>query len=225
MKKSPLFYLGFSISAWPMFVSAASYPIQYQIFDAGYQPSIPLQERLSAKQGEFFHKSSGFYVGASDAMIPDQQNQSISPTHPDRMEDENYRVDAYVGIKKRVGIFGYHLGLKSYNRTIEHAISREMEVQEMYIGGNIRELYLSYATNSIGEYTQLNLSREISNMKLGFHLGKTKPLIGDEFVDWSLHASKSIEELTVNAILTQSDNPDNKDMQFNIGIERQFSFF
>ena len=201
---------------------AANYPTQYQIFGAGYQKSMPLQEKLELRRGEFYHKRSGLYFGAQDTV----HNDYIPETSKSNREAEHNKVDAYAGLKKQLGIFGYHLGVKSYNQLFRaDTLDKEIEVQEMYVGGNIKSLYVSYATNNDGAYTQLNVKHDISNLTLGFHLGKTDSNLGDDFTDWSLFATKAINDMKLNAIMTQSDDPNNSDLQINFGIEKELSLF
>jgi len=200
---------------------AANYPTKYQIFGAGYQKSMPLQEKLARKQGEFFHKKSGLYFGAAE---PQKEDEALVEYGSENKEQ--YKLDAYAGLKQQVGIFGYHLGFKSYNRVLApETLNKDIEVQEVYVGGNIKAFHLSYASNDEGEYTQLNFKHDVSNLTVGFHLGKTKPLLGEEFTDWSLYASKSINSMKLNAIMTQSEDPNNSDMQINFGVERELSLF
>jgi len=192
------------------FALAEYYPSKYQISDAGFNRSSSLQEKLSQTQGELFFKKTGLYIGASDV------------THQDRIVDEDiYEIDTYAGIKKRVGVFGYHFGLKSYNR----AINKDLVVQEMYVGANIDDLSFSYATNDEGEYTQINLAHAISSVSFGIHMGETKTLFGEAFADWSIHASKNYKSMVFNAIMTKSENPLFNETEFNVGVEKEFSLF
>ena len=189
---------------------AEYYPSQYKVSEAGFNHAAPLQEKLSTTQGEVFFKKSGIYVGASDV------------TYEDRVVDEDYyEIDTYAGIKKTLGLFGYHLGFKSYNR----AINKDIEVQELYIGANIKDVSFSYATNDEGEYKQINLSRDISSFNFGLHLGETTTLIGDAFADWSIHASRTYKKLIFNAIMTKSKNPTLNDTEFNLGVSRAITLF
>ena len=197
-----------ALSSTPL--HAEFYPAQYQISGAGFNHSTSLQEKLTTTQGELFFKDTGLYVGASDVM------------HQDKVaSDDHYEIDTYAGIKKQVGLFGYHLGIKSYNR----AINKDIEVQEMYIGGNIRDLSFSYATNDIGEYKQINLSHAISSVNVGVHIGETKTLFGDAFSDWSIYASRTYKKLIFNAIMAKSSNPLLSQTEFNLGVERSISLF
>ncbi len=220
MQKKSLIFIGI-ISLFTQSVCyAASYPAEYQIFGASYQKSMPLQEKLALKQGEFFHKKTGFYFGASDSVYGTEN------TTKDNQNNDNYKLDAYAGLKQQIGIFGYNFGFKSYNQLLDtETLNKEIEVQEMYIGGNIKALHLSYATNNEGAYTQLNVKHDISNLTVGFHLGKTTPILGEDFSDWSLYATKAINNMKLNAIMTQSEDPNNNDMQFNFGIEKELSLF
>ncbi|MDH5259706.1 MAG: hypothetical protein OEX07_16955, partial [Gammaproteobacteria bacterium] len=169
-----------------------------------------LQDKLSTTQGELFFKKTGIYVGASDVAYQERV-----------ANEDHYEIDTYAGIKKSLGIFGYHLGLKSYNR----AINKDLEVQELYVGANIQALSFSYATNDDGEYKQINLSHAISSVNVGLHLGETKTFFGKAFSDWSVHASKTYNNLIFNAIMTKSDNPLYDNAEFNFGVEKALSLF
>ena len=189
---------------------AAYYPSEFSYTEAGFNHSQPLQEKLNTVRGELKFKKSGFYIGASDALYQERIT-----------DEENYEMDAYAGIKQDYGHFGYHLGLKSYNRSVE----KDIEFQEYYIGGRYRNLGLGYATNEDGEYTQINYKHKLPLVTVGVHIGKTKPLRGDEYSDWSIHASKMYQSLRFNAVMTKSEDPNNNDTQFNLGVERTFSLF
>ncbi len=189
---------------------AASNPYEYVISETAFQPAIPLQKKLSQRQGELYFKDSGLFFGASDAVFEDR---IVSKEHTE--------VDAYAGIKKDFGLLGYHFGIKSYNRSIE----KDLEFQEYFVGGNIKNLSFSYASNDLGEYTQLNISQPVSSVILGIHVGKTQTLLGDEYNDWSLHASKDFKKVKLNAIMSNSDNPRIKGTEFNLGLERKFKWF
>lgn len=191
-------------------VNAGYYPAQYQITNAGFNHASSLQEKLKTTQGELFFKETGFYVGASDVAYQDKV-----------ASDEFYEIDTYAGIKKNLGLFGYHLGFKSYNR----ALNKDLEVQELYVGGNIQDLSFSYATNDEGEYKQVNLTKDISAVNVGVHLGETKTLFGKAFSDWSVHASRTYKKMIFNAIMTKSENPINNNTEFNLGIEKEISLF
>lgn len=189
---------------------ASSYPNQYHITGTGFQHAQPLHQKLNQRQGELFFRDTGLFLGASDTV------------YQDRIESEEHtEVDAYAGIKKDLGLIGYHFGFKSYNRSIE----KDIEFQEYFVGGNIKNLSFSYASNDDGEYTQLNLSHAISSVTVGFHLGKTKSFYGDEFSDWSVHASKEFKNIKFNAIMSNSDNPVVSGTEFNLGMERKFKWF
>jgi len=219
-KKSPII-VGIALLLTQSVCYASSYPTEYQIFGAGYQKSMPLQEKLALKQGEFFHKKTGFYFGATDSVNDDGET-----SQNDQNNNDQYKLDAYAGLKHQIGIFGYNLGFKSYNQLLNtETLNKEIEVQEMYIGGSIKSLHLSYATNNEGAYTQLNFKHDISDLTVGFHLGKTTPLLGEDFNDWSLYATKAINNMKLNAIMTQSEDPNNNDMQINFGIEKELSLF
>jgi len=189
---------------------ADSYPGSYQITTGAFNYSQPLEDKLNTTRGEYFFRKSGLYLGASDAIHKDKVTSK-----------DSYEIDAYAGLKKELGLIGYHLGMKSYNRSIE----KDVEIQELYIGGNIKDLHFSYATNDEGIYTQLNYIHEISNMSIGLHVGKTSLLIGKEFRDWSIHASKIYKGMTFNAIMTKSEDPLNSDTQLNFGVARKLSLF
>jgi hypothetical protein len=189
---------------------AGYYPSEFSYTEAGFNQSRPLQEKLNTTRGEFLFKKTGLYVGASDAVYKDRI-----------VDDEHYEMDAYAGIKQNYGNFGYNFGLKSYNRSID----KDIEVQELYIGGNFRDIGLSYATNDDGEYTQLNIKHKLPLATIGFHFGKTKPLLGEEFSDWSIHASKIYKKIRFNAVVTKSEDPLNDDTQFNFGVKRSLSLF
>jgi len=191
--------------------NAAYYPSEFYYSEAGFNQSKPLQEKLNTTQGEFFFRKTGLYVGATDS----------TSYSKNQYDEENYELDAYAGIKQNYGDFGYHFGFKSYNRSTE----KDIDVQEMYVGGNYRNFGLSYASNDRGEYTQINYKYKLSIATLGFHVGKTKPVVGEEFSDWSIHASKMYRSLRFNAIMTKSADPLNNDTQFNFGIERSLSLF
>ena len=191
-------------------VSATQYPSDFSYTEAGFNQSQPLQEKLNATRGEIKFQKSGFYIGASDAMYKERI-----------LSDEFQEMDAYAGIKQNYGNFGYHLGMKSYNRSVD----KDLEVQEYYIGGNFHNLGVSYATNEDGEYTQLNFKHRLPLATVGFHIGKTTPLLGEEYSDWSVHASKMYKSLRFNAVMTKSDDPLNSDTQFNFGVERSLSLF
>jgi len=185
-------------------------PATYQIFETGFQHTKPLHEKLNQRHGELFFKNSGLFLGASDAVFQE------------RVESEDKQeVDAYAGIKKNHGLIGYHFGVKSYNT----ATHKDIELQEYFVGGNIKNLSFSYASNDEGEYTQLNLSHMISSMTLGIHLGETVNFIGEKYKDWSLHASKVFKDITINAIMTNSENPVIKGTEFNLGMEKSFKWF
>lgn len=203
---SSLLLIGSSINA----AFAGNYPFQYQYDQAGFNPALPLQQKLNTTRGEYLFEDSGLYFGASDAVY---QDRIVSEDH--------YEMDAYAGWKKSLGKFGYNLGLKSYNRSIV----KNIEVQELYVGGSFEDLSVSYATNDEGEYTQMNLMTDVSSIRFGLHVGKTKPVVGEEFADWSVHASKMYRNVTFNAIMTKSDNPFNKETQFNVGFQRALSLF
>ncbi len=189
---------------------AASYPSQYQISATGFQHSQPLHQKLNLRQGEMFFKESGLFFGASDAFYQDRIKT-----------EEHTEVDAYAGIKKELGVIGYHMGIKAYNRSIE----KEIDFQEYFVGGNINNLSFSYASNDDGEYTQLNLSHAISSVMFGVHFGKTKSLLGDEFNDWSFHATKAFKNIRLNAIMSNSEDPIITGTEFNLGLERSFKWF
>ena len=197
-----------SVVSTPLY--AEFYPSQYQISDAGFNHSISLQEKLSTTQGELFFKKSGVYIGASDVVYQDQI-----------ANEDHYEIDTYAGLKKKIGLFGYHVGFKSYNR----AINKDLEVQEYYVGANIKDLAISYASNDIGEYKQINLSHDISSINIGVHLGETTTWLGDAFSDWSVYASRAYKSIIFNAIMTKSENPLNNDTEFNFGIEKAISLF
>ena len=191
-------------------VNAEYYPSDFTYTEAGFNQSQPLQEKLKTTRAEIKFKKSGFYIGASDAV------------YKDRIVDEELtEMDAYAGIKQNYGNFGYNMGVKSYNRSIE----KELEVQEYYVGGNFLNLGMSYATNEDGEYTQLNYKHKLPIATVGFHLGKTKPVFGEEYSDWSVHASRMYKSLRFNAVMTKSEDPLNSDTQFNFGVERSLSLF
>lgn len=189
---------------------AEYYPAQYQITDAGFNRAIPLQKKLSTTQGELFFKETGIYIGASDVAYQDKV-----------ASEDYYEIDTYAGIKKKIGLFGYHLGFKSYNR----AINKDLEVQELYVGANIKDLSFSYATNDEGEYKQINLTHEISSVNIGVHLGETKTQFGQAYADWSIHASRKYKTYMFNAIMTKSDNPLYNATEFNLGLEKALTLF
>jgi len=197
-----------SISSAPL--HAEYYPSKYQISQAGFNHVTPLQQKLSTTQGELFFKKTGIYIGASDVAYQDKV-----------ASDEFYEIDTYAGIKKKIGLFGYHLGLKSYNR----ALNKELEVQELYIGGNIQAVSFSYATNEEGEYKQLNLSHDVSSINVGLHLGETTTLFGKAFSDWSIYANRTYKKFTFNAIVTKSENPLYNNTEFNFGVAKVVSLF
>ncbi|HFE39532.1 MAG TPA: hypothetical protein ENK06_14150 [Gammaproteobacteria bacterium] len=189
---------------------AAYYPSDFYYSEAGFNDSKPLQEKLKTTRGEFLFKETGLYIGASDAI------------YQDRIRDkEHYEMDAYAGIRQRYGNFGYNLGFKSYNRSI----AKDVEVQEVYIGGFFQGIGLSYASNELGKYTQLNIKHKLSFATIGFHIGKTKLALGEAFSDWSIHASRMYKSMKFNAIMTKSEDPLNNDTQINLGIERSLSLF
>lgn len=189
---------------------AASYPAQYKISDSGFYQSLSLQEKLSTNRGEVYFKDYGLYVGASDVAYPDRV-----------VSDDFYEIDTYAGIKKKIGIFGYHVGVKSYNR----ALNKDLTFQEMYIGGMIQNLSFSYATNESGIYRQLNLFHDVLSVKVGMHVGETLTLFGQTFSDWSVYASRTYKKMNFNAIMTKSDNPLYNNTEFNLGVEKEFSLF
>ena len=209
----------------PLVCLSANYPTKYQIFGAGYQKSMPLEKKLSIKQGEFFHKKTGFYFGANDSTH--STDEESPPTSNNPNQKDPYKLDAYAGLKHQIGIFGYHFGFKSYNQALStDTLNRDIiDVQEIYVGGNIKALHLSYASNDEGAYTQLNFKHDLSNLTLGFHLGKTMPMLGEEFTDWSLYATKAFNNIKLNAIMTQSEDPQNNDVQFNLGVQKELSLF
>lgn len=189
---------------------AEYYPAQYQITEAGFNHTAPLQEKLATTQGELFFKKTGIYVGASDV------------TYQDKIaSDDFYEIDTYAGIKKSIGLFGYHFGVKSYNR----ALNKNLAVQELYIGGNIQAISFSFATNEEGEYKQINLSHDLSSVNVGLHMGETTTLFGKAYADWSVYANRTYKNLSFNAIMTRSENPLNNGTEFNFGVEKAISLF
>lgn len=214
MKNTPTsiasFLLLSAASAASTALHAEYYPSQYKISDAGFNRTASLQEKLSTTQGELFFKKTGIYIGASDVAYEHKV-----------VDKDFYEIDTYAGIKQTLGFVGYHLGFKSYNR----AINKDIEVQEMYIGGNIRDVSFSYATNDEGEYKQINLNRSLSFANFGMHLGETTTLFGEAFSDWSVHASRQYKKLIFNAIMTKSENPMLNNTEFNLGVTRAISFF
>jgi len=198
------------LSAICFSVQAESYPSEFQISDAGFNRSASLHDKLATTQGEIFFEDTGIYIGASDV------------AYQDKVADQGfYEIDTYAGIKKTLGFLGYHLGFKSYNR----AINKDLKVQEVYVGANIKDLSFSYATNDEGEYKQINLSHDISSVNLGFHVGETTTLFGQAFSDWSVYAKHTYNKLIFNAIITKSENPLYNATEFNLGVEKAFSFF
>jgi hypothetical protein len=201
--------LAISGNAMASYYSATS-PAKYQIYETGYQHTMPLHEKLNQRQGELFFKNTGLFIGASDAI------------YQERVESEDQaEVDAYAGIKKKHGLFGYHFGVKTYNSSMH----KHIEFQEYFVGANIKNVSFSYASNDEGEYTQLNLSHAISNFTLGLHLGETIHLLGEKYRDWSLYASKAFKSITFNAIMTNSEDPVIKGTEFNLGLEKSFKWF
>ncbi len=206
-----LFFTATTVGAVSTAVHAEYYPSQYKITNAGFNHAAPLQEKLSTKQGEVFFEKTGIYIGASDVAHQDQA-----------VDNKFYEIDTYAGIKKTLGLFGYHLGLKSYNR----ALNKNIDVQELYVGGNIQDVSFSYATNSDGEYRQINLNQDISTVNFGFHFGETKTFFGQAFSDWSVSASRAYKKLVFNAIMTKNDNPLLLNTtEFNFGIKKHLSLF
>ena len=191
-------------------VTAAYYPSDFSYTEAGFNHSQPLEEKLNTTRGEVRFKKTGFYLGASDAIYKERI-----------VNEDRYEMDAYAGIKQSYGDFGYHLGVKSYNRSVE----KDIELQEYYIGGNFRNVGVAYATNEDGEYTQLNYKYKLPIATVGFHIGKTTPLLGEEYSDWSVHASRMYKSVRFNAVMTKSEDPLNNDTQFNFGVEHSLSLF
>jgi len=199
-----------ALTSYHSSVIAAYYPSDFSYTEAGFNHSQPLQEKLNTTRGEVKFKKTGLYIGASDAIYKERI-----------VDEERYEMDAYAGIKQNYGNFGYHLGVKSYNRSVE----KDIELQEYYIGGNFRNLGLAYATNEDGEYTQLNYKHKLPMATIGFHIGKTTPLLGEEYSDWSVHASRMYKSMRFNAVMTKSEDPLNSDTQFNLGVEHSLSLF
>jgi len=212
MHKIILSTICITLTSYHTVVNAAYYPSDFSYTEAGFNHSQPLQEKLNTTRGEVRFQKTGLYIGASDAIYKERI-----------VDEEHYEMDAYAGIKQNYGSFGYHLGIKSYNRSVE----KDIELQEYYIGGNFRNLGLAYATNEDGEYTQINYKHKLPMATIvGFHIGKTTlPLLGEEYSDWSVHASKMYKNMRFNAVMTKSDDPQNNDAQFNFGVERSLSLF
>lgn len=210
MTKPRIIFMSLLFSAYPGLTLAAFYPTNFNYSEAGFNQSQPLQDKLNTTRGEVLFEKTGIYVGASDVVYADRI-----------LNEEYYEMDAYAGIKQLYGNFGYHFGLKSYNRSIE----KEVEIQELYIGGNFRNFCLSYATNEDGEYTQINFKHKLALATIGFHVGKTKPMLGESFSDWSVHASKVYKSIQFNAIMIKSEDPFNSDTQISIGLKQTLSLF
>lgn len=196
-------------------VIAGDDPSSYQIYTTGFQHSQSLQEQLKQTRGELFFRDMGLFVGAADTSNQDQ-NKPTSKT------DGNIDINAYAGIKKKLGLLGYHFGVMSYN----NAQNTNIKLQEYFVGGSVKNLSFSYASNENGEdYTQLNLSRVIASMSIGIHLGETNTLYGNKYRDWSLHASKVFKDYKINAIMTTSEDPIIKGTAFNLGMQKNLKWF
>ena len=185
-------------------------PSSYKISETGFQHAKPLQQRLTQRQGELFFDTTGLFIGASDVEYQDRVQSEDDP-----------EIDAYAGIQKNVGLFGYHFGVKSYNAST----NKDIEFQEYFVGANIKNLSFSYATNDEGEYTQVNLSQPVASFTVGLHVGETISLLGEKYKDWSLHASKEFKDITVNAIMTNNENPVIHGTEFNLGVKKNFKLF
>jgi len=207
MKRTSIFVVIFAASTS---LHAEYYPSQYQITSAGFNHSKPLQKKLTTTRGELFFKETGVYIGASDVEYEDKV-----------ADKDRYELDTYAGIKKSLGLIGYHLGFKSYNRSL----NKSLQVQEVYVGANLRDLSFSYATNEEGEYKQINLNHDISAFNLGLHLGKTTTLLGQVFTDWRIQASRTYKKIMFNAIVTKSEDPRLNETEFNLGVKKVVSFF
>ena len=196
-------------------VMASDDPSNYQIYTTGFQHTQSLQDQLKQTRGELFFKDMGLFIGASDAA-------KQTPTLKTSKGNDNLDIDAYAGIKKKVGLLGYHFGVMSYN----NGVNKNIELQEYFVGGSLKNLSFSYASNNDGEeYTQLNLSHAISSLIFGVHVGETSNLSGGKYKDWSLHACKVFKDFKVNAIMTNSENPVIKGTEFNLGMEKSLKWF
>ena len=121
-------------------VIAGDDPSSYQIYTTGFQHSQSLQEQLKQTRGELFFRDMGLFVGAADTSNQDQ-NKPTSKT------DGNIDINAYAGIKKKLGLLGYHFGVMSYN----NAQNTNIKLQEYFVGGSVKNLSFSYASNENGE--------------------------------------------------------------------------
>jgi len=169
---------------------------------------------LRPTTGEYFSRSKGVYIGASNAFINTLELNQKELTD----------VDAYAGFTRRYGIFGYNVGLKTYNQTIESSPT----LNELFVAGSIGAFTMGLASNVEGRYAQMSIGQESTGYTLRFHLGNTIPFEGEPFYDWRVHASKVIKDVTLNAsIVTTIDQAQSKgsETELNIGVSRNFTLF
>lgn len=170
------------------------------------------QPELRPTTGEYYSKATGVYFGASNAFI-----------NVPRLQQKNLTdIDAYAGLTRHYGIFGYNVGLKTYNQTIGDSLT----LNELFIAGSIGAFTVGLASNVEGRYAQMSIGQESTDYTLRFHLGNTIRFNGEPFYDWRVHASKVVQDVTLNAsLITTIDQYRNSGSktELNIGISRNFS--
>lgn len=173
---------------------------------------LDLEQSKKQRQAEYYSKKLGVYVGATDAL-------------PAEQEQEHTEIDTYAGIANNVGDFGFNLGIKAYNQSLYS----ERKLNEFFVGGQYKLVSLGYAENDEGKYTQLNIHQEVlPRMNVEFHVGNTMREEGESFRDYRINAKKAYQGLLFNASLIKREAASlyhEDGTEFSVGVSKQISLF
>ena len=161
--------------------------------------------RPAIQGGLDYGHESGLYAGTWASTV-------------DKASKRGLEVDLYAGVSRKVGEFGYNVGVVTYQFTN----SAHDSADELYMGGSYKFLNATYVFGDGYNYAELVADTHFSDYVLNVRLGNTMNDNASDVVDYGITIGRTIESFDVKAGAATT-NADNADSEFFVSISKAFN--